>query len=157
MTMDIEDVADEIRCVYPHITRGYLKEEQALILRAYYQPLKNVGTKYWPDILRVFHRLSQYVRPANMYLAIEEVVGRDYPVKRPQPQKTQHTAFEEMQINESQDRRWERKRREWVQAKIDEEIPGSLGIVEASMPTVPKRHVSNHRSKTKVVAMRRVP
>ena len=33
MTMDIEDVADEIRCVYPHITRGYLKEEQALILR----------------------------------------------------------------------------------------------------------------------------
>ena len=92
-----------------------------------------------------------------MYLAIEEVVGRDYPVKRPQPQKTQHTAFEEMQINESQDRRWERKRREWVQAKIDEEIPGSLGIVEASMPTVPKRHVSNHRSKTKVVAMRRVP
>ena len=155
--INIKTVAEEIRWVYPHLLRGYEKEEQAVILRVYYQPLKGVRKKYWLAIMEEFHRLSLYVKPANMHLAIEEVLGRDYPVKRPKPQRTQHTAFEEMQINESNDRRWERERREWVQEKIQREFLEQMGIVEATLPSVSKSDVSYIRPKAKVVEMRPVP
>ena len=155
--LNVKAIIDEIECLYPHLTRGYSKDQKANILRVYCQPIKDVSRKYWPAILREFHRLSVYVRPANMDLAIEEVLGREYPLKRPRPQKTQHTAFQEMQINESQDKRWERDKREWVREKIQREFLSEMGIVEATLPSVPRPNVSHNRSKAKVVEMRRLP
>ena len=153
----VEDVAEEIRCVYPHLLRGFETNEQALILRVYYQPLKSVQKEYWPEIMEEFHRLSLYVKPANMHLAIENVLGRGYPVPRPKYERTQHTAFEEMQINESHDRRWERERREWVKKKIQREFLRELDHAEATLSSVSRPDVSDNRSRAKVVEMRSVP
>lgn len=152
----VQGIADEIRCVYPHITKGFSKLERGTILRAYYRPLLEVSADYWDAIMEEFHRLSRYVRPANMYEAIETIVGAEYPEPRPSLQRTQHTAFEELQIHEGQDRRWEQRRRQWVRDKISRDKNQKLGTGKTAVPSVQPGDVSNGHATAQILEMRPV-
>lgn len=154
--MTIGDICNEINHTYPHLTRGLGQTEAALVLGAYFKPFLKVPKVFWQDILDDFHRRSMFVRPANVYAAIDEVIGEaKYDVPRPRWLRTQLDAFQEMKINEKRKADWEEGRRAWVKKWLSESSPANTALHEhGSGERVPTSDAT--RSGATVVALRPV-